>query len=191
MTDKAKNNAPASTQTEELHQGDSVTPEIVNSVMPKIEPAQIVKVVELGPLAKYKTPGQLRERVDEYFESGVRTRKVIVGKKGEKKEKLIQIPTVAGLALFLGFDDRQSVYDYSARPAFSCVIKRAVTYIEMYHEESLSDGNNVVGSIFWLKNHQWKDKSEVEHSAKDSIAELMRSADARQIESKETPLTIA
>jgi hypothetical protein len=68
-------------------------------------------------------------------------------------------PTVTGLALYLGFADKTTLYEYRDRPELSYPIKRALTMIEQYHEEGLSD-NNVAGRIFALKNMGWKDKTE-------------------------------
>ncbi len=68
-------------------------------------------------------------------------------------------PTVTGLALYLGFADKTTLYEYRDRPELSYPIKRALTMIEKYHEEGLSD-NNVAGRIFALKNMGWKDKTE-------------------------------
>lgn len=73
--------------------------------------------------------------------------------KGNKK------PTVTGLALFLTFADKTTLYEYRDRPEFSYPVKRALTRIELYHEEALSE-NNVAGRIFALKNMGWKDKTE-------------------------------
>ena len=72
-------------------------------------------------------------------------------------------PTTAGLALHLGFASRQSLYDYKERDEFSYIIKRAILRIESFHEENLGE-SNTAGHIFWLKNHDWKDKSEVENN---------------------------
>jgi hypothetical protein len=72
-------------------------------------------------------------------------------------------PTVTGLALHLGFADKSTLYEYRDRPEFSYPIKKALTTIEMYHEQRLSE-NNVTGAIFALKNMGWKDKQEVEQS---------------------------
>jgi DNA-packaging protein gp3 len=68
-------------------------------------------------------------------------------------------PTVTGLALFLGFADKTTLYEYRDKPDFSYSIKRSLTKIEQYHEEALSE-NNVAGRIFALKNMGWKDKTE-------------------------------
>lgn len=104
-------------------------------------------------LLKYKTVQELEAAIDEYF--------------ARRKETFVP-PTVAGLALWLGFEDRQSIYDYKERPAFSCTIKRAITRIEEYAELQLLSGEgSATGAIFWLKNHGWKDKTEVDTNIKD------------------------
>jgi hypothetical protein len=77
-------------------------------------------------------------------------------------------PTVTGLALALGFADKTTLYEYRDRPEFSYPIKRALTMIEMYHEENLGS-NNVAGRIFALKNMGWKDKQEIETSGTSTV----------------------
>ena len=75
-------------------------------------------------------------------------------------------PTVTGLAHFLGFESRQSMYDYKEREQSSYTIKRAILKIESLHEKNLY-GTAPSGSIFWLKNRDWKDSSNIDHSNKD------------------------
>lgn len=70
--------------------------------------------------------------------------------------------TLTGLAYDLGFESRQSLYDYEKREEFSYIIKRARLFIESAYETKLS-GKEVGGAIFALKNMGWKDKQEVEH----------------------------
>lgn len=77
-------------------------------------------------------------------------------------------PTVNGLALFLGFASKQSLYDYQEKEEFSYPIKKALTKIESAHETNLYS-NAVAGSIFALKNMGWKDKTEVEQSGQLAI----------------------
>lgn len=102
---------------------------------------------------KYKTVKELETAIDKYFET--------------RRQAFIP-PTISGLALWLGFEDRQSIYDYKERPAFSCTIKKAVTMIEDYAERVLLSGEgSATGAIFWMKNHGWKDKTEVEANIKD------------------------
>ena len=92
----------------------------------------------------YDDPNELESEIEKYFED-------------QKK------PTISGLALYLGFADKSSLYDYKDRPEFFHPIKKALSMIERFHEERLSE-NSVAGSIFALKNMGWKDKVETEHS---------------------------
>lgn len=102
---------------------------------------------------KYKTVQELEAAIDDYF---------------ERRHGVAVPPTVAGLALWLGFEDRQSIYDYKDRPAFSCTIKKAIMRIEEFAETQLLSGEgSSTGAIFWLKNHGWKDKTEVDTTIKD------------------------
>jgi hypothetical protein len=75
----------------------------------------------------------------------------------EKKGKL----TVTGLALALGFESRQSFYDYEKNGEFSYTIKHFRLQIENGYEEKLHE-NGCTGAIFALKNFGWKDKTEQE-----------------------------
>lgn len=106
-----------------------------------------------GRPRKYETAEDLEVEIGKYFQSFVYNGAgEIIGKK----------PTVAGLALALGFESRQSIYDYAEEGAFSYIIKKALLYFEDYHESSLAN-TSTTGHIFWLKNHGWKDKSEVDN----------------------------
>ncbi len=79
--------------------------------------------------------------------------------------------TITGLALHLGFESRQSFYDYKDMEEFSYTMKRARLYIENSYESCLK-GNSVTGSIFALKNMGWTDKSEVENINKNITVDL-------------------
>jgi hypothetical protein len=80
-------------------------------------------------------------------------------------------PCVSGLALYLGFADKSTLYEYRDREEFSYPIKKALTRIELYHESRLSE-NSVTGSIFALKNMGWKDKVETEHSGEIAVKQI-------------------
>lgn len=70
-------------------------------------------------------------------------------------------PTMAGLCLFMGFDDRDSFTRYETYgDAFSRTVKRARLRIEADRNERLLDRQDfTAGVIFDLKNnHGWKDK---------------------------------
>ena len=108
--------------------------------------------MERGRPRKYDTAEELEMAVFNYFKQFDEV---------ENIEDLRKKPTVAGLALHLGFASRQSIYDYSESGDFSYVIKKALLALEDYHESALS-GNNVTGHVFWLKNHGWADKRELD-----------------------------
>jgi hypothetical protein len=89
-------------------------------------------------------PQAFADSVDDYFNSD-------------------KFPTWSGLALYLGFESRQSLEDYKKKPEFSYPIKKALLRIEQIYEANLHKGNPA-GSIFALKNFGWKDKQEVEQT---------------------------
>ncbi len=110
-----------------------------------------------GRPPKYKTPEEMQEKIDEYF-NNLPTKVIMVG----DKERETPIITITGLCYHLGFECRQSFYDYEKREGFSYTIKRARLLIEHDYELELKLGNNNSGNIFALKNFGWKDKQEIE-----------------------------
>lgn len=98
----------------------------------------------------YNSVDELSDKCEEYFAN--------TSEEGTK-------PTISGLAIYLGFADKTTLYEYRDRPEFSYPVKKAISTIEMYHEENLFSGS-VAGSIFALKNMGWKDKVEqdIKHS---------------------------
>lgn len=79
--------------------------------------------------------------------------------------------TITGLAFYLGFVSRQSIYDYKENPHFSYILKKATMFIEHCYEMNLS-GTTPTGSIFALKNMGWKDKTETELSGELSVKQI-------------------
>lgn len=67
---------------------------------------------------------------------------------------------MADCALFMGFESRQSLWDYLHKhDGFSYVLNRMKTMFEGYHEKKLGWGGSFPGSAFWLKNFAgWKDE---------------------------------
>lgn len=112
----------------------------------------------IGAPALFSSPEAMESKIAEYLE-------YIKGEKDED-DKYIRMPepiTITGLCLYLGFESRQSFYDYEKRPAFSYIIKRARLQVENSYEKRLS-GQNVTGSIFVLKNMGWEDRTQRELS---------------------------
>jgi hypothetical protein len=98
-----------------------------------------------GRPPKYETAEEVRVKCVEYFESCI-----------ELDEKI----TITGLALFLGFCSRKSLYEYEKKQEFRYIIKNAMLVVENSYE---SKGTNF--DIFALKNMGWTDKQEIDMKA--------------------------
>lgn len=126
----------------------------------------------VGRPPMYRLPFYMIQRIEKYFKDEIYCRPFLDKDKKPCTNTAgkiiwdIKPPTVAGLALYLGFADRSSLYEYKARPDFAYAIKRAVTEIECFAEEQLHLSSST-GAIFWLKNHGWTDKTKLEHSGSD------------------------
>jgi hypothetical protein len=95
----------------------------------------------MGRPAMWEDPEAFAIKVEEYFET-------------EKS------PTWSGLALYMGFESRQSLEEYKKREGFTYPIKKALLRIELIYESNLQK-QNPAGSIFALKNFGWQDKQEI------------------------------
>lgn len=126
----------------------------------------------------YETPQEIQAAIDEYFEHCKGQYKEIdvmepdpEGGAGKqrikrdefddpiKKRKTIREPeniTITGLALYLGFASRQSLFDYEKdRDGFSYVIRQARCRVENSYEHDLRDRQKARGSEFALSNMGW------------------------------------
>lgn len=134
-----------------------------------------------GRPPKYETAEDLETLIDGYFKECVPVpmtyekdgeTKILCDNKGNPVYS-DNPPTVAGLALRLGFVSRQSIYDYEVKGSeFAYIIKRARLMIEEHHEKRLSTASTPTGSIFWMKNHEWSDKQELEHSGGVTVTRI-------------------
>jgi len=106
----------------------------------------------------FDNPQDLQIKIDDYFKNCPDSRKLYFEGKLVAE---VPCPTVSGLAYYLGFESRQSFYDYKEDIRFSYIMKRARLFIEKEYEILLQTGN-VTGIIFALKNMGWKDKQEIE-----------------------------
>jgi hypothetical protein len=100
----------------------------------------------LGRPPKYETPEELETAIDSYFA------------KCEADERDI---TMSGLAYHLGFNSRNSLYNYEDKEVFNVPIKRALLRIEQAYEERLY-GGQCTGAIFALKNRGWRDTQTID-----------------------------
>ncbi len=95
-----------------------------------------------GRPPKFNTPEEMEQAVKAYFED------------------VENMPfTITGITLWLGFSDRQSLYDYQEKDGFTCIVKELRTRVENNYEKRLFE-NNPTGAIFALKNMGWRDKVE-------------------------------
>lgn len=121
-------------------------------------------------LKAYPTPKDVEVALDVYFHSYDCT--------GSNK-----IPTMSGLALWLGFKDRQDMYESCREKGQMCLpkpyihpIRKAVAYIESLHESNMLRSGNHSGSIFWLKNRGWSDIPAKQDSTKGNTINIIISS---------------
>lgn len=115
----------------------------------------------------FTSPEEIEKLVEEYFETGVTIKKVVLGPPNARYTIDLPVPTITGLCLFLGFESRQSFYAYEQKPEFSYTIKKARLLIENEYEEMLAAGNTT-GAIFALKNFGWTDRQEIDQKTEHS-----------------------
>ncbi len=87
----------------------------------------------------------------------------------DENNKYLEPPTVTGLALYLNFCDKSTLYDYKEIDQFSHSIKKGLSKIEQYHEISVAYGDKCTGNIFALKNMGWKDRVEVDNKLSGEV----------------------
>lgn len=141
----------------------------------------------------YETPEELANECEAYFDyiQGEYEEKDVEVFDNNKNDFVIEKhkdwirypvpPTINGLALFLGFADKSSLYDYRDRKEFFHPIKRALTLIEKNHEEGLFS-KSPTGHIFALKNSGWSDKMDLNVSSVDDDAEEIEKRVAKKYE---------
>jgi len=94
----------------------------------------------------YDSADKMQEQIDLYF---------------DKQDELRKPYTHSGLAYFLGFESRQSLYDYGKKKKFSYIITRAKLRLEEYAETRLFDHNGNKGAEFTLRcNYGWKEEKD-------------------------------
>lgn len=110
-----------------------------------------------GRPAFFDTADELEQSVKGYFEQ-------------QKAAK--EYTTITGLAYYLGFESRQSFYDYEQKGEFSYIIKRARLQVESDYENKLNSKSTNVGAIFALKNMGWKDTQQITHDIQKGVLNL-------------------
>ncbi|MDB5109268.1 MAG: hypothetical protein JWR67_382 [Mucilaginibacter sp.] len=120
-------------------------------------------------LKKFPTENVLIELIDIYFkhiegennagENMVKTNALTESSEKKPRERQSEPATIAGLALYLGFNSRDEFEDYETRGKFKHIIKRARLRVEAAYEKKLHQSSST-GAIFALKNLGWNEKTE-------------------------------
>ena len=85
--------------------------------------------------------------------------------------------TLSGLAYSLGFDSRNSFWDYEQNGEFAFLLKRARLRIESVYEKKLHN-QTCTGAVFALKSMGWNEKSD-DKTATVPFKTLQRSEERR------------
>ena len=103
-------------------------------------------------------PAALEKKIAEYFEQFRPPASALEMKPAPALNEWR--PTITGMVLFCGFVNRQSFYDYEAKPEFAGIIKKGRCLVENVYEQNLT-GTTPTGSIFALKNMGWRDEQSI------------------------------
>jgi len=128
---------------------------------------------KVGKPLIFKTPQDLQNAIDIYFDDCKNHTKQVIDKTGkliDLKDPLI--PCIAGLAYAMGVD-RQTVYNYADRDEYFDIIKKARDYIFSLLEEGLTNSTiNPTGKIFLAKNYGYIDKQVIEEENNNQLENI-------------------
>ena len=129
-----------------------------------------------GRPPKYDTPEEMGKKIDEYFAQCVpeymRNDDGVIETTVKGKPILINInsPSLSGLALYLGYESRQSIYDNENNEKFSYIIKRARTKVEEWvYQHSMSGDISPAVGIFILKQFGYTDTQVIDMTHSDKL----------------------
>ena len=80
-------------------------------------------------------------------------------------------PCISGLAMYMGFESKQSLYDYGKRKKFSYSVSHMRQYIENAHENRLY-GERPQGAIFALSCMGWHATTETINTNNNLTVEI-------------------
>lgn len=115
-------------------------------------------------VARYGKPQDLEKKINEYFAKYENLEPLrdknglpVIGKDGRVVYSE-GLPTSSGLAYFLGFNSRSSLWDYAQKPTFADVINKARLRLQTFWEPLLNS-SNFQGARYMLSNlaDNWQD----------------------------------
>ena len=126
---------------------------------------------------KYKTVDELQAAIDQYFEDCKGKPLLDDYGSADKYGNPIIVdakpPTITGLALALGFTNRQTLLNYQGKKQFLDTITRAKARCEEYAESRLYDRDGANGAQFSLKyNFRWDAQKDAEADGVKIIDDL-------------------
>ncbi|WP_259071180.1 terminase small subunit [Mucilaginibacter sp. X4EP1] len=121
----------------------------------------------------FKTATKLASKADAYFSyiEGEYHLETVTGKEKKITDRDAEPATLAGLALFLGFNSRQDFEDYEQNGEFGYILKRSRLRVEALYERKLHQQSSS-GAIFALKSFGWKEKADDKATASGTIKSL-------------------
>jgi hypothetical protein len=134
----------------------------------------------------FDSPEAMEKAIEDYFnpishkETSVNTKNGPITTKTEQGREPRERVTISGLCYHLGFESRQSFYDYEEREEFSYIVKRARLRVEMSYEQRLQE-QACTGSIFALKNMGWADEKKITGNLGITLIEAGTDADDEPI----------
>ena len=101
----------------------------------------------------YKTPEEMQIKIDEYF---------VYCEESER------IPLLGEIAYWLGFESRQSLWDYLQKDDFSYTIRRIKQKCEneLNQMALLGKANPQIAKLNLMTNYDFKEKSETDNNIK-------------------------
>ena len=128
-------------------------------------------------------PKKFDKRVNEYFEY-IKGEFKDIPKKGKEEAhttclRAPEPPLITGLALFMGFSTKTTLYEYAKRKEYANSIKRGLMLVENNYEKYLFEKNST-GAIFALKNMDWRDQRHHDHTTKGK--ELTQNVDLSKLD---------
>lgn len=127
-------------------------------------------MAKVGKPPFYKTKKELQDAIDAYFAECAEKPildgdgNVLTDKNGKPVCYPAKPPTITGLALALGFNSRQALLNYQAKPEYHDTVTRAKSRVEEFAEQMLYSPGAANGAKFNLTNNfeGWTEKQQID-----------------------------